>query len=498
MPAFLNGESGYTVPMRSVFRTVLCAAACLASPPLRAQTPVPVTITVTSGARQTFHGFGASALNFGHEYQTLTPAERTTLSRTLWHDLGFRTLRLWANMDKYAPVRGTHDLTQFRGCYVDSHLIADARAQGVTTLLLAPDALPPYMAEKRPDGSAQTGMALKDSEVENYADLLADFIARLRTETGTTINVTGIQNEPNDLERFTPAQIVRVVKRLRSDLDKRGLPGVQIIATENASADDSLYAQFDALKADPTAWAALSGIASHSYNMAATDKAAGYIAGTRKRYWMTEASDNGAEAPGDGLRAASLASRFLSDMNHGVTDWIHFVGFEVPDVNDNATRILAYTPKPFSITRFQKFYYYKQLSGDFPVGSVFRKSESSLDGAMTYTYGKKPHVTVAAAKTPDGAWAIGLSNYTSPTFTDADNDKEFAVHNGGYAAQTYAVTVTVPELARTPALRFQMRRSTATAGDAPAGSVVMRYGTVTVPVLAPLELVTLRSTPHAR
>ncbi len=486
--------------MRPVFRTVfaLCAAACLIGPPLRAQAPVPVTITVTPGARQTFHGFGASALNFGHEYQTLTPAERTTLSRTLWHDLGFRTLRLWANMDKYAPTPGAHDLSQFRGCYVNSGLITDARAQGVTTLLLAPDGLPPYMAEKRAGGSAQTGMALKASEVENYADLLADFIARLRAETGITVSVTGIQNEPNDLERFTPAQIVRVVTRLRADLDKLGLQSVQIIASENASADDSLYAQLDALKADPAAWAALSGIASHSYNMAATDKAAGYVAGTQKRYWMTEASDNGPEAPGDGLRAASLASRFLSDMNHGVTDWVHFVGFEVPDPNDNATRILAYTPKPFAVMRFQKYYYYKQLSEAFPVGSVFRKSESTLDGSMTYTYGKKPRVTAAAAKTPNGAWAIGLSNFTSPTFTDADNDKDFPVHNGGYHAQTYTVTVRVPELARIPALRFQMRRSTATISDAPAGDVIMRYGTVSVPAIGPLELITLRSTPNAR
>ncbi len=500
MPAFLNGKSGYTVPMRPIFRTVLalCAATCLVNSPLRAQAPVPVTITVASGARQTFHGFGASALNFGREYQTLSPAERQTLSRTLWHDLGFRTLRLWLNLNKYAPAPGAHDLSEFRGCYVDSHLIADARAQGVTTLLLAPDGLPPFMAEKRPDGSAQTGMALKDSAVDAYADTLADAIARLQLEEGLTVSVTGIQNEPNDLERFTPAQIVRVVKRLRADLDKAGLKSVQIIATENGNPDSSLYAQLDALKADSAAWAALSGIASHSYNMAATDEAAAYIAGTRKSYWMTEASDNGPEAPGDGLRAASLASRFLSDMNHGVTDWVHFVGFEVPDANDNATRILAYTPKPFAITRFQKYYYYKQLSAAFPVGSVFRKSESTLDGGMTYTYGKKPHVTAAAAKAPDGAWAIGLSNFTSPTFTDADDAKDFAVHNGGYAAKTYAVTVRVPELAAVPALRFALRRSTATVGDAPAGFAVMRYGTITLPALAPLELITLRSTPNVR
>ena len=491
---------GYNPPMRPALQSrrfrLLALAACLAA--VRAQAappPTPVTITVQPGARQAFHGFGASALNFGHEYQTLTPAQRQTLSRTLWHDLGFHTLRLWANMDQYAPVRGAHDLTQFRGCYLDSGLIADAAKQGITTLLLAPDGLPPFMAEKSKEGSSDTGMALKAADAEPYADLLADFLRRLRQETGIVPEVTGVQNEPNDRERFTPAEIARVVRRLRADLDAQGMARVKIIAPENASADGSLYAQLDALRADPRAWAGLAGIASHSYNMAATERAAGYVAGTGKSYWMTEASDNGPEAPGDALRAASLASRFLSDMNHRVTDWIHFVGFEVPDPHDNATRILAYTPTPFAVTTFQKYYYYRQLSRTFDIGAVFRASGSSQDGDMTYTYGKKPKLTAAAARNPDGTWGIGLSNYTSPTFTDAGDEKDFAVHNGGYAARTFAVTVRVPELASVKALRFAVRRSNSGVDDVPMGTVVMHNGVVMVSAVEPLDLVTLRSLP---
>ena len=166
----------------------------------------------------------------------------------------------------------------------------------------------------------------------------------------------------------------------------------------------------DALKADPAAWNALAGIASHSYNMAATPEAAKRVLGTGKQYWMTEASDNGPEVPGDAVRAASLASRFLNDMNHGVTHWVHFVGFEVPDPNDNATRILAYTPKPFAITTFQKYYYYRQLSRAFDVGAVFRASQSSLDGDMTWTYGRSP-----ASPSPPPATRTALGPSACPT-----------------------------------------------------------------------------------
>jgi hypothetical protein len=76
---------------------------------------------------------------------------------------------------------------------------------------------------------------------------------------------------------------------------------------------------------------------------------------------MTEASDNGPEEAGNSYRAASLAARFLNDMNHRVTHWIHFLGFEVTDPRDNATRIMAYTPNPLRTTIFQKYFTYQQL-----------------------------------------------------------------------------------------------------------------------------------------
>ena len=454
-----------------------------------------VTITVGTQARQSFAGLGASSGNWGHQYAQLTSQERTTLSRLLWRDLKMKTLRLWMNTDEFAPTSSTRNLAIFRAQYIDSGLIADAQKNGVVNLLLAPDGMPSSMKVKRAGGP--NDYALKEEEIGNYAALLADFIEQVKKQTGVLINVTGLQNEPNDLDRIAPQQMAALTKMLRAALDARGLQSVKIVAPESANVDGTMYEALANLKNDAAAWQALGGIASHSYGMAATEEAAKTIAATNgrnaKEYWMTEASDNGAEVPGDALRAASLASRFLSDMNHRVTHWIHFIGFETPDPNDNATRIIAYSTKPLRTTIFQKYYYYRQLSAAFDAGAVFRSSQSDLDGDMTWTYGKKPRLTAAAARNPNGTWSIGLSNFTAPSFSDLDDAQNFALHNSGYAERTFKVIVRVPELAKIAQVRFKVRRSNSGVNDVEQGSLVMRYGQIVVPNVRSLDLVTLRS-----
>ena len=85
----------------------------------------------------------------------------------------------------------------------------------------------------------------------------------------------------------------------------------------------------------------------------------------------------------------------------------------------------------------------KPLAETFGVGAAFCYSLSSLDGERHRAYGKKPRVN-AAAHNQEGTWGVGLSNYTSPTFTDMDAPRDFALHNSGYAAQIFFVTVRVP------------------------------------------------------
>lgn len=480
---------------------LLSLGAMVVATPLRAfsqekaQT-APLTISVPSGARQTFAGFGASTGNWGGEYQSLSAAQRAQLSKMFWRDLNFKIFRLWFNVDDYSRTRGAHDLSLFRKQYVQSGAIADAKANGVTTLVLAPDHIPAYMrSTDKADGP------INDAEMENFVTLIAEGIRQLRDEDKISIQATGIENEPD----MTPDQIVRGVKRLRLELDARGLQSVKIIASEASSVDDRFYTHLDALKADASAWNVLSGISSHSYNMGATDKAASYIAGNDgrnlKTYWMTEASDNGAEEEGmtgvPSVRAASLSARFLNDMNHRVTHWIHFLGLEstAAPYSDDATRIIAFEPKPFRFKVMKKYHTYQQLAQAFDVGAVFRDSQSSLDGDMTWTYGQKPHLIAASAQNPDGSWSSGLCNFTSESFLGVQGwaDDKWNIEQGGHTpAQTFRVTLRVEELKNRAIVPFVVHRTNATLKNAKTETLMMKNGELIVDV-APLELVTLRS-----
>ncbi len=487
--------------MKTLFTTIgVCAVTFLCGQIAPAQT-VPndnaITISVAPGARQTFGGLGASSGNWSMDYQKLTASERDQLSKLLWRDLKMTSLRLWLNLNEYQPTPGAHETKNFCDRYITSGLVGDALKNGVTHLLLAPDNAPSHMKTKREGGGAD--YAIKTESLSDYAALIADFIKQIKDETGVLINVTGVQNEPNDLDRIAPEQFPILIKALRAALDKRDLKTVKIIAPEHASVDGVLVQQVDAIKNDAAAWAALAGIASHSYNMAATDEVALRIAAANgsnaKEYWMTEASENGPEEPGNAFRAASLASRFLSDMNHRVTHWIHFIGFEVPDKNDNATRILAFETAPLRTTIFQKYYYYQQLSEAFDVGAVFRDSQSSLEGDMTWTYGQKPRLTAASARNTDGTFSIGLSNYTADSFAGVQGwaDEKWNKEQGGHTpVQTFRVTIQLPELEGRRNVRFAVHRSNAILKNAPQETVTMKNGAITVNV-GPLDLVTLRS-----
>ncbi|RZA16431.1 MAG: hypothetical protein EOP10_24580, partial [Proteobacteria bacterium] len=222
-----------------------------------------VTITAHPGERQTFAGLGTSLGNWGRDYQKLTVGQQQELSDSLWRQLNMKSLRLWLNLNEYAPKPGERLTADFKARYIDSGIVRDALKAEVTNLVLAPDNCPDYLKIKREGGPAD--FAIPDEHLGEYAELIADFIAQIQKETGILIGVTGLQNEPNDLDRLAPQQFTAVIKFLRGALEKRGLGQVKIIATESASVDAIFFEQLDAIKADPAAWDALDGIASHSY-----------------------------------------------------------------------------------------------------------------------------------------------------------------------------------------------------------------------------------------
>lgn len=486
---FLKARSWFT-------RTALAAITTLAvAIPAIAVEPTDVKIRVAAGERQAFAGMGASVANFDNNYGKLPKSTRHELAKMIWTDLRFDILRLWTQTYDYAPTPGARDLSVFKKQYIDSHVLPDAHKFGARTLLLAPDNLPVHMRQADADGH----ISLKQSETENYAKLIADQIVQLDKELGVKINATGIQNEPSDEQRISPEQLATIVRVLRAELNARGKRDVKIIATENASANDVFVNELDVLKRDADAWSAISGISSHSYNMAATEEVAKRIAGddgrSVKDYWMTEAAENGHEKPNDAHRAMSVSGRFLNDMNHRVTHWIHFLAYENVRKEDNATCILTFTNDASpTVTPFLKYHTYMQLMNTFDHGAVFRHCTSSLEGEMHWTYGLKPRIVVASAKNPDGSWGVGIVNFTADDFESVQGwgDKEWNRTQGGHTpAQTFRVTIQIEELVGQQPVEIVVSRTSA-AYVHKEERVTLRDGIVTINVSS-LELVTLRS-----
>ena len=477
---------------------VLIAAYLLSPMPLRADA---VTITVQPEARQTFRGMGVSLLPYPDSFGALTPERRRQMARLIWHDHRIKILRLWLNVPDYSPKPGVENESLFVNGFIKDDAIKLAKANGVTMLLLAPDHYPLYMAEPKPRADGQT--YIRDDQIPVWMDMLAGFIGRMRDQYQVQINATGIVNEPGQEKKYSVTQMAAAVKDLRAALDKRGLHAVQIVAPESANTAvgaDELSGYIQALEADPAAFKALGGVATHNYNNGNTDAVEPYVARTGKPYWITEAGGDGAlDKPGDAISAASAASRFLSDMDHRVTHWVWFLGGESvrepidgPNTPAGGSRMVQYKTGPgIHWYRVMQVSYPLQLLAEtFDPGAVFRKSVSSLDGDMGWAYGRKPRIFAAAARNPDGTWGIGLSNYTSDAFPDFD---QFHKDNAGHSAQTFAVTVVISELARIKSLRFTARRSNVGANDIPAGTFIMHNGRLTVPGVGPLDVITLRS-----
>jgi len=475
-----------------VFAGLFAASLCLAKLTAggRGKTnTLSVTVTVHAAPQQTFAGFGTSQTNFDGRFQQLSPTIKAATSKAIWTDLNFKSMRLWFSPVTYMANPSQPTIADFKQRYIDSGLIPLAKQQGCTTLLLAPGDVPASYASI---GGGIDYRTFTDAGVLAYAKLLASFILQLKTETGVQITATGILNEPNDRPiRFTTQQWPVVVKTLRAELDSRGLQSVAIVAPEAASCDDVAYGMVDAIKSDPVAWAGLNGIATHTYNMGATDTMKQKIAGSGKNYWQTESSTPGPENLGNFLNAATSAGCFISDLNHGVTHWIWFIGFEQNDPPDNGTRLLKYdaTKPDQAADKFYKYFYIQQLSRAFPPGAVSLACVSSSESTMTWTYGLKPSLIASATKNPDGTTSIALLNYTSDLF-GSKSLSSWDRSQGGQLAKTITVTLKIDALANVATTTFNVRRSTDTKPNYDAGTITAKKGVVSL-TLNPLELVTL-------
>jgi len=413
-----------------------------------------VRIDIQAGAAQTFGGFGVSEVNAAIE-QLPQPAKAGVV-KALWQDLGITHLRLWWHPND--PNRETEFVSNF----ISSNLTRNAQANGVQTLLLAPAGVPAV-------------------NIPQSMQITADWILTLKQKYGVQITVTGIANEPDG---WNPTDVATGVITLRQALDSRGLTSVKIIAPEWSNQDDTGLRSVTNCKSNNSCWAALLGVAGHSYDMAATLEWQNAVSGTSKEYWMTEAGYTEGELSQVGV---TMAGRFLNDVNHHVNVWVWFLGAEQHDPNniqDYHRLIIIFSNGTFIMNPV--YYYALQLMQTFSPGAKFRTATTANpmpSSDMVWTYGQKPAFNLAAAQNPDGKWGIGLSDSTG---IDSNAITKY------YAAQSFNVTIVVKELETIGSIVFATHKSNGRdLNNAVQGQVTMKSGAISIVVNAN-ELVTLR------
>jgi hypothetical protein len=417
-------------------------------------------LTVQRPPQQTFEGFGFS-FEPNNPYATLSEAQKAEVDQLLFTDLNTRIVRLW-----YA----IGDPKLLRDDYLARGIIPRALANGVTEVLVA-------------QGAGYLG----DPDV--HARQIADDIAVMRDEYGIGITATGVLNEPSGEGRsfIPPSHYVPLAIAMRRELEARGLSDVTILGPEWPNADRGARQWLDAVESDPVALASFDALSTHSYNMAATPEFSKRAQSHGKQYWMTEAGapiqDGSAEF--DYAFGASVSSRFLNDLNNGVTHWVWFIGLSHTnrDVWQKLVMCEGLCDGTQRIYKNYAYHHVQQITSSFLPGTSMRHVTSDLPGweHMTWTYGPKPPLHAAAGVRSDGRWALAVVN---------DTQGDVRTHASWDPPEDYTITFNVLGLAEVPRLVFDLCRTNIRVAKQCGETIELINGRATFDV-ASLELITL-------
>ena len=400
--------------------------------------------TFTLGnAKQTIKGFGVSSVEYEYArnnqgYVRITPDQRAELDRPLLDDIKINTMRYWGDISDFVRNYGI----QYNNIksQVTNHL---------------------YQAN------------IKDSNMNTEPARIAQGVKDLKDNNNIVITHVSVCNECEPSLIALNNWPVHVIN-LRNALDDKGLQSVKVVATEGPNNDDSWLDKLKAIRNNPTAWAALGVISSHSYSMALRPEDEAFKTGSGKEWWIGESSNNGPESLGNASVAGESIARVLHDFNSGADNWIWFIGHAIADAGDDRTRLIRYWESPFRSEKLEKFYYFKQFRDIFQDGTRIYDTVSNLEGKMPWTYQNYANMQATGGKNTDGSWSLGVVNFSG---------------------QSQAAKFKINELVDQPPLTFDIFRSNGTDRGTKIGTVASINGEITIPQdIQSKEFITLKST----
>ncbi len=449
-------------------------------------------ITVETDERQTYEGFGFSMASSSGSHDSRSDWEKEKIAQYGYDDLKVEALRLWLPNKSTFVSADKINLMPFINQY-KSGFLDIAKKRGIKLLLAPQDHFPDFLKgeDVNPDTGKKQGWGggVRPSMADTYAKLLAMVVRDLKFEYDVPIYATGIANEPSNMSAQSMALIIPA---LRKYLDEFDCSEVFIVAPELANNDWRAIEFFDYFKARPEAWSNIDMLSTHSYNMSVTEQIGKYTDELEsKRFWQTESSiTHYDDSAGYGV-AVTTAARFINDLNHWCTLWMHFQG--ISSGTTERTSVSGWNGAKREPEHKKMYWYIKQIVDTYDKGAIFYHSISDQLGEMEYTYGIKCPLYCATAQNPDGTWAICVLNATDTVMREAEQPmSKFRKENVLRADTVMNVKLNVLGLAESGTQKFKVMRSGKEGLYEEVSEITAEDGVINL-TLQPGDLYSLRS-----
>ena len=248
-----------------------------------------------------------------------------------------------------------------------------------------------YTTGYEEDGT--TVARLRTDYEDDFCNWIVRCLQHIEEETGTLPDAVSIQNEPSTSTpyqscNYEQEQYIRVVKLMRTALDKAGYEDISLMGPESdeyKNASIWLGDGFEMLESDPEFNDALDIIASHSYiGTSATDETFAEYAENVEKYsdekeiWMTEFCINKAGITDEFDRAIKSTRVLTSDMAWaGNNTWIWWLGWDpryhVKDDPYGGVQEVLLEGTGENLYKGSMFTILSTLFNNVPVGSVVQR-----------------------------------------------------------------------------------------------------------------------------
>lgn len=374
---------------------------------------VAATLEVEPGERQTYEGFGFSIQSFISKVGPQYGGFSEEMLNMMYEDLHANMLRMWVTPKEGGP---DHEVATFEGVMVENGVYEDAVRHGVEYFFTAPEGYSQYATP------------------EPYARDLADMNERIVKDFGVELHTVGVENEPGcgNRKHLNVSEGKQLIISLREELEERGLGHLKILSPDFCQNNNYAKSWIDEVSSDPEGNAAYDYISTHSYGITGDEEMYALMEKHDKEgWWQTEAG--GGESANSTGAAANAAGRLISDLNHGVTHWVWFLGC----CGGSAHYLFSGNENPN-----MHYHYFKLVNEALTFGTVLR--HTTLDGReMGKSRRSGTAVNAAVGVRPDGKWAAAVIN------------------DGG----TTQLTLDIAELSDEPSLTFALCRVKGTSRD---------------------------------